>query len=98
MKIDKIQTKEELQILEDIQNDNFVSVEGEEFSALKDSLKSASKNTIEKLSKRKSISIRLLEDDIERLKAKAIHLGMPYQTLISSIIHQYSRGDLEKVI
>ena len=98
MKIDKIQTNEELQILDDIENDNFVSVEGEEFFALKDSLKSASTNTIEKLSKRKSISIRLLEDDIERLKAKAMNLGMPYQTLISSIIHQYSQGDLEKAI
>ncbi len=98
MKIDKIQTQEELQILEDLENENFMSVEKDEFSKLSKSLKSASSNTIEKLSKRKSISIRLLEDDIERLKAKAINLGMPYQTLISSIIHQYSHGDLEKAI
>ena len=38
----------------------------------------------------KAISVRLLEDDIIRLKAMALHEGMPYQTYISHLIH-YSR-------
>ena len=96
MKNINIETDEELQIIDDIENENFVSVNKNEFNELRNTLQSASINTIEKLSKKKSISIRLLEDDINRLKAKAINLGMPYQTLISSIIHQYSHGQLGK--
>ncbi|MDF1879420.1 hypothetical protein JHD46_07200 [Sulfurimonas sp. SAG-AH-194-C20] len=91
-------TQEEQETSVALENDEFVSLEGEELLSMKASLKLASTNTIEKLSKRKSISIRLLEDDIERLKAKAINLGMPYQTLISSTIHQYSHGDLDRVV
>jgi len=34
------------------------------------------------------ISLRLQKSDLERLKAKALQEGMPYQTLINSIRHQ----------
>ncbi len=47
------------------------------------------------MSKKKAISIRLLESDIERIKAKSISQGMPYQTLISSLIHQYANGKIK---
>jgi len=40
---------------------------------MKNILKSASKNTTKKLSRRKPINIRLLEDDIGRLKAMALN-------------------------
>jgi predicted DNA binding CopG/RHH family protein len=43
------------------------------------------KNT---LRKNKSITIRLAEKDLQKVKAKAIAEGMPYQTLITSIIHK----------
>jgi predicted DNA binding CopG/RHH family protein len=33
------------------------------------------------------------ERDLEKLKAKAGKLGMPYQTLINSILHQYAEAD-----
>ncbi len=98
MKKNIIETSEELQIIQDVENDNFESLDKNEFKEFKSLLQEASKNTIEKLSKKKSISIRLLEDDIQRLKAQAINLGMPYQTLISSIIHQYSHGQLSKAV
>ncbi|WP_454853798.1 DNA-binding protein [Rhizobium binxianense] len=39
--------------------------------------------------KRKRISISITERDLARLKAKAIEEGMPYQTLINSILHKY---------
>jgi predicted DNA binding CopG/RHH family protein len=45
--------------------------------------------------KKKAISIRLLESDIEALKAKALAQGMPYQMLLSSIAHQYASGKIE---
>ena len=45
-------------------------------------------NTIEKKTRKKSLNIRLFEEDIERIKAIALEQGMPYQTLISSVIHK----------
>jgi hypothetical protein len=35
--------------------------------------------------------------DLLSLKRKANRFGMPYQTLISSILHQYVSGDLKPV-
>lgn len=41
------------------------------------------------LEKSKNINIRLTHGDLLRLKAKAIAEGMPYQTLVGSILHKY---------
>ena len=49
----------------------------------------------QQMTKKKAISIRLLEADLEGIKARAIREGIPYQTLISSIIHKYLMGDLK---
>ena len=45
------------------------------------------------LRKSKSISIRLTSGDLVRIKAKAIREGLPYQTLITSLIHQYAHKE-----
>ena len=47
------------------------------------------------MNKKKAVSIRLLESDIERIKARSVSQGMPYQTLISSLIHQYANGKIK---
>ena len=39
--------------------------------------------------KNKNINIRLSEMDLERIKLRADREGLPYQTLISSILHKY---------
>ena len=39
--------------------------------------------------KSKNINIRISEYDLERIKQKSIAAGLPYQTLLSSVIHQY---------
>jgi predicted DNA binding CopG/RHH family protein len=39
--------------------------------------------------KRQRVSIMIPERDLARLKAKAAEQGMPYQTLINSILHKY---------
>jgi len=44
------------------------------------------------LEKARNINIRLTEADLFRIKAKAIEEGMPYQTLVASILHKYSMG------
>ncbi|RLA41365.1 MAG: hypothetical protein DRR42_24760 [Gammaproteobacteria bacterium] len=50
----------------------------------------AALNTISQ--KRKAITIRLPERDLFRLKAQALRDGLPYQTLISSVLHKYIEG------
>ena len=47
------------------------------------------------INKKKAISIRLLESDIERIKAKSVSQGMPYQTLIGALLHQYANGKIK---
>jgi len=44
------------------------------------------------LNKTKNINIRLSHKDLQGIKTKAIKKGIPYQTLISSLLHQYSGG------
>ena len=40
------------------------------------------------------INIRLSSRDLRSLQAKALREGMPYQTLVSSILHKYIEGQL----
>jgi len=41
-----------------------------------------------------AINIRPLESDILKIKSKALSRGIPYQTLINSIIHQFANDKL----
>ncbi len=38
---------------------------------------------------REKISLRVSRSDLARLKSRALQEGIPYQTLINSIIHKY---------
>jgi predicted DNA binding CopG/RHH family protein len=51
----------------------------------------AARNT---LKKDKRINLRLTQKDYHQIQVKAIEEGIPYQTLISSIIHKYLNGSL----
>jgi putative hydrolase of the HAD superfamily len=44
--------------------------------------------------KDKRITIRLNEYDYQGIQKKAMEMGIPYQTLISGIIHRYIEGDM----
>lgn len=46
------------------------------------------------LRKDKRINIRISAKDVNGLQKKAIEEGIPYQTLISSILHKYVSGKL----
>jgi predicted DNA binding CopG/RHH family protein len=46
------------------------------------------------LAKDKRITIRISSRDLEELQVKALEEGMPYQTLITSILHKYVSGRL----
>ena len=45
------------------------------------------------LSKPRNINIRLSQKTFSKIKAVAARKGLPYQTFISSLIHQYSDKD-----
>jgi predicted DNA binding CopG/RHH family protein len=44
--------------------------------------------------KDKRITIRLYDHDFKGIQKKALQMGIPYQTLISGVIHRYVEGDL----
>ena len=44
------------------------------------------------LNKQKRINIRMSELDLKKIRAKAIEEGIPYQSLISMLIHKYNEG------
>jgi predicted DNA binding CopG/RHH family protein len=54
-------------------------------------VKSIAKNT---LRKNRRITIRLYDHDFKGIQKKAMEIGIPYQTLISSMIHRYVEGEL----
>lgn len=56
-----------------------------------ESIKATAKKT---LVKDRRITIRLYDHDYQGIQKKAMEMGIPYQTLISGIIHRYIEGDL----
>ncbi len=48
----------------------------------------------ESLKKDQRINIRISGRDLREIKRKAVHEGIPYQTLVSSILHKYVSGRL----
>ena len=51
-------------------------------------------NVIANVKQKKAINIRALEADIIKIKSKALSKGIPYQTLINSVIHQFANDKL----
>ena len=44
------------------------------------------------LNKKRRINIRMTERDLKKIRAKAIEEGIPYQSLISMLIHKFNEG------
>ena len=57
----------------------------------KEQIKSMAEKTFRK---DRRVTIRLYDHDLKGIQKKAMSKGMPYQTLISGMIHQYVEGDL----
>jgi predicted DNA binding CopG/RHH family protein len=47
--------------------------------------------------KDKRVNIRLSAGDLQDIQVKALEEGMPYQTLIASVLHKYVAGRLHEV-
>ena len=50
------------------------------------------------LKKNKNINIRITENDLSSIKMKAAREGLPYQTLIGSLLHKYASGYLKEAV
>ena len=44
--------------------------------------------------KNRRVNIRLSANDLDAIQKRAIEEGIPYQTLISSLVHKYASGEL----
>jgi len=77
--------KEEKKLLEEFERGEWVPVK-DQAKARKEAMEAA-RNT---LNKTRNINIRLTQRDLFKLKAKAVREGIPYQTLVSSILHRYT--------
>jgi len=51
-------------------------------------------STLEKIRKDRRVNIRLTQMDIERMQRRALEEGIPYQTLMASVLHKYVTGRL----
>jgi len=78
--------KEEKEILESYEKDEWVSVSKPANIA---KYKAAAKATFKK---DKRVNIRISELDLELLQERALIEGLPYQTLMSSVLHKYVTG------
>jgi predicted DNA binding CopG/RHH family protein len=83
-------TEEERALLESVERGDWRTVRG--LAKEKSRYEAAARAT---LRKDKRVNIRMTERDLLRFKKKAEEEGLPYQTLISSVLHKYISGRLE---
>jgi len=82
-------TKEEKNLLNSYEKGEWRSVKN-----LKTEINRYQKIAQAKIIKDKRINIQIAAKDLEEIQKKALEEGIPYQTLISSILHKYASGRL----
>jgi len=82
-------TKEEKNLLDSYEKGEWKSVKN-----LKTEINRYQKIAQATIRKDKRINIRIAAKDLEDIQKKALVEGIPYQTLISSILHKYASGRL----
>jgi predicted DNA binding CopG/RHH family protein len=81
------------EIMESVEKGEWNSVPN--FDQLKQNLMKAASETALKDYR---INIRISKRDVEALKTKALEEGIPYQTLVTSVLHKYVTGTLKEVV
>lgn len=76
--------QEEKDLIRSIENDEWQPVKN--IDQKKEEAVAAARNT---LKKDKRINLRLTQKDYHQIRIKAIEEGIPYQTLISGLVHKY---------
>jgi predicted DNA binding CopG/RHH family protein len=82
-------SKEEKTILKSVEKAEWKSVRGS-----KGKIKKYQEYAKATFRKDKRVNIRISEKDLVGLQKKAVEEGLPYQTLISSILHKFISGRL----
>jgi predicted DNA binding CopG/RHH family protein len=77
----------ENEILEAFENGTLKPVES------KDDFQAMARNTMRK---NRKINIRISENDLLALQRRAAREGIPYQTLIGSVLHKYASGFMKE--
>jgi predicted DNA binding CopG/RHH family protein len=81
--------KEETEIL-----DSFERGEWKQVKNLKAEIKRHQEYARKTLNKDRRVNIRISSKDLEEIQLLAIENGIPYQTLMTSILHRYVHGSL----
>ena len=90
-----METKEDLTIIKSVEAGTFTSIQGSERDRLYSQLSVAAKNTLAIQTQRKSINLRVIASDIDKIKALAMNQGVPYKTLLTSLIHKVASGQIK---
>jgi len=81
--------KEEKALLESYENEEWVSDPD-----IEKRRKEMSQYAAETMRKDKRVNIRMSSRDLREIQRIALREGLPYQTLISSVLHKYVNGHL----
>jgi predicted DNA binding CopG/RHH family protein len=87
--------EEEQAIEKALENGEYVS--SPNFKESKIAIEKAAKQYLD-LSKTKPITLRVKQSDLIKIKAKAARNGLPYQTMLSALLHDFAEGHKELVI
>ncbi len=85
-------SKEEKEILKSFEEGEFKSVLTPRRKKI---LQAVAEETFKK---DKRINIRISSRDLESLQRRALEEGIPYQTLVSSVLHKYVSGGLHDLM
>ncbi len=83
---------EERDIIESIERGEWKSVKN-----LKTEIKKHQQYARNTLRKDKRVNIRISSRDLEAIQSKAVEDGIPYQTLMGSVLHRFIAGRLKEV-
>jgi predicted DNA binding CopG/RHH family protein len=81
--------EEERELVESIENEEWVPVTNKT-----EDIRKARQYAEATFRKDKRMNIYIAERDLRSLKVKALREGIPYPTLVSSILHKYVTGQL----
>ncbi|MBU8911116.1 MAG: antitoxin [Desulfobacterales bacterium] len=85
-------SKEEKELLKSVEDGEWKTIS--DFKSEQKRYQAIAKNS---LKKDERINIRLATKDLMGIQKKAMQEGLPYQTLISSVLHRYVNGQLKPV-
>lgn len=94
-KLNKLELdKEELELSRSLDRGEWKTVSNLEEE--REKAKIAANNYFRK-SKEKRICIRVFSNDLEKIRTIAEEEGLPYQTLVTSVLHKYASGRLKAI-